>query len=251
MKKKSKKEISEMFGAKEFKKIVLKVEKIKWKIIKSLLPNYLKGMEKQFIIQRDKALKKAKNEDERKQIIDIYKTNIMIMRKEYYSEQNINYHLDLNNPERIKEYLKRNKSIHMKWLRVDLVLAPILITILGLGYTWAIPFIAIVGLETIKNFECINLQNYNLVCFEEKEEKLKRLSNKMAEQNRKKYGKAQDIIEKTIYDSKEVPKITKVIETAKSESPESIDQIIQLLKNEKINREKKQEEKEKVKVKKL
>ena len=162
MKKRSKKKLYEFFGAKKFKKVVLKVEKVKWKIIKKILPNYLKGMEKQFRIQRDKLLKKAKTEEERKNIINAYKSNVMLMRKEYNTEQNANYHFDLTNPDKIKDYLINNKNIHMNWLKVDAFLAPILVSLLTLGNTWTIPFIVIVALEAIKNFECINLQNYSI-----------------------------------------------------------------------------------------
>lgn len=246
MKKRSKKELYELFGAKRFKKVVLKVEKIKWKIIKKLLPNYLKEMENQFRIQRNKQLKKAKTKEERKNIIDAYKSNVMLMRKEYNTEQNINYHFDITNPDKLKDYLLSNKNIHMNWLKLDAVLAPVLISLLALGNTWTIPFIIIVALEALKNFECINLQNYSIECFEEKKEKLNKLSDRVVERNRKKYGEAQDVIAKTLIESDNVPTINEIKKNAKS--IESLEQLKQYLLME-HNSRKERNEKAKVKIK--
>lgn len=246
MKKKSKKELYELLGAKKFKKIVLKVEKVKWKIIKKLLPNYLKGMEKQFKIQRDKKLRTAKTEAERKRIINEYKSNIILMRKEYNEEQNINYHLDIINPDRIKEYLMSNKSIHLNWLKLDAIITPILLSLLAIGNTWTIPIIVIVALEAIKNFECINLQNYSIACYEEKQEKLNKLSNRLVKKKRKQFGEAQDVITKVVAESDKVPSLEEVIEEART--PESLEQLKQLLLKEKRNREKMKKEKAKNKV---
>lgn len=243
MKKESKKELYELFGAKRFKKIVLKVEKAKWKIIKKFLPNYLKGMEKQFRIQRDKQLKNAKTDEERKNIINTYKSNVMLMRKEYNREENANYHFDITNPDKIKDYLINNKIIHINWLKLDAILAPILVSLLALGNTWTIPLIVIVVLEAIKNFECINLQNYSIASYEEKKEKLKKLSNRVIERNSKKYGEAQDVITKTINENDEVPSIDEIIKNAKSK--ESLEQLKQYLLMEKNSRK----EKAKIKVK--
>lgn len=242
-----KKETYEKLGAKRFKKLVFKVEKIKWKAIKKFFPNYLKGMEKQYSKIRDKQLKKAKTEEERKLIIENYKKSVIQMKKEYYTEQNINYHMDLKNPEEIKEHLKRNKDIHKMWLKVDAIAAPILISLLALGNTWTIPIIAIVGLEAIKNFQCINLQNYSLTCLEENKEKLEKISTKVIERSRNKYKEAQDVITKVITESEVVPDIDTVIKESKSK--ESLEQLKELLLREKEKRNKFIEEKEKVKEK--
>ena len=242
-----KKETYEKLGAKRFKKLVFKVEKLKWKAIKKLFPNYLNGMEKQYRKYRDKELKKAKTEEERRQIIENYKNSVMLMKKEYYTEQNMNYHIDMNNPDKIKEHLKRNKSIHKMWLKVDAIAAPILISLLALGNTWTIPFIAIVGLEAIKNLQCINLQNYSLTCLEENKELLERKSNRVIERSRNKYREAQDVITKVITESEVVPNIDTIIKESKSK--ESLEQLRELLLKEKENRERLAKEKGKVKEK--
>ena len=239
-----KKELYEKLGAKRFRKIVFKVEKLKWKFIKKFMPNYTKGMEEAYKKQKNKQLKKAKTEEEKKQIINDYKSSVMLMKKEYNTEQNINYHFDLNNPDETKKYLENNKNIHKMWLKIDAIAAPILISLLALGNTWTIPLIAIVSLEAMKNFECINLQNYGLACIEEKQEKLKQISNRMIERNRKKYGEAQDVITKVVTESETVPDIDKVI--SESKSKENLEQLKQLLLKEQENRNKLKEKNEKV-----
>ena len=73
-----KKETYEKLGAKQFKKIVFQVEKIKWKIIKKLFPNYLNRMEKNIRKVRDKQIKKAKSQEEINKINATYKKNVML-----------------------------------------------------------------------------------------------------------------------------------------------------------------------------
>ena len=241
-----KKETYEKLGAKKFKKLVFKAEKLKWKFIKKFIPHYTKILENQFSKQRDKQLKKAKTEEERIQIINKYKSNVMLMKKEYNTEQNLNYHMDVNKPDEIKSYLERNKNIHKMWLKIDAILAAVLASCIALGNTWAIPAIVVVALEAIKNFECINLQNYGLVCLEEKRERIEQFSNRQLERSRKKYGEAQDVITKTIIESDTVPEIDKVI--SESTSKESLEQLKQLLLQEQANRNRINQEKGKVKV---
>ena len=242
-----KKETYEKLGAKQFKKIVFKAEKLKWKILKKVMPNYTKKIEKQYKKARDMKLKKAKTDEERELINLNYKHNVLAMKKEYYTEQNANYHLDIHNPEVTEYHLNNNKKIHMTWLKIDAVIAPILLTLLALGNTWTIPLIVIVGLEALKNFQCINLQNYSLACLEEKKEQIEKLSNRTIERKRKKYGEAQNVIVKVFTESESIPSIDKIISEAKSK--ESLEQLKELLLIEKNNRNKIEEEKQKVRGK--
>ena len=77
-------EICKKLGAIQFKKIVFIVEKIKFKALKKLVPNYLKYFDKHVDKLTKKRLKEAKTEEE-KQII-IYKSKIdkMQERREIY-----------------------------------------------------------------------------------------------------------------------------------------------------------------------
>ena len=236
-----KKKLYEKLGAKRFKSLTFKVESIKWKLIKKLLPNYTTKMERQLRKQRDKQLKKATTQEEKDRINRMFVKNVMLMRKEYNTEQNLNYHIDINDPNTIVDYLKRNKAIHSSWLKLDAVLIPILVSLIALGNTWAIPLLVIVGLESVKNMQCINLQNYSLVCYEEKKDRIEKISERKISQKQKKYGEAQKVITKTIEQSEEVPSLDEIIEQASSK--ESLIQLKQLLLQERENRKRNEENK--------
>ena len=204
-------------------------------------------MEKNIRKVRDKQIKKAKTQEEIDKINATYKKNVMSMKKEYITELNINYHLDINNPEETKKYLEYNKKVHKSWLKIDAIAAPILIGLLAMGHTWTIPLLVIVGFEALKNFECINLQNYSITCLEEKKELLEKISTRSIERKRKKYGRAQDVITKVVTESDNIPSIDKVIKEAKSK--ESLEQLRELLLKEKENRNRIELEKQKVRGK--
>lgn len=231
-----KKETYEKLGAKQFKKIVLKFEKIKWRFIKNHMPNYLKRCEHKLKKQRNFQIKKAKSQEEIDLIKARYKKNVMLVKKEYYTEKNINYHLNLINPDETKYYLECNKNIHKFWLKVDAIASPILIGLLATGNIWALPGIVIVGLEALKNFQCINLQNYSLCELEEQKEVIEKLSAREIGRKRKKYGEAQDVITKVISESENIPTVDKIISEAKTK--ESQDQIRELFLKEHERRNK-------------
>ena len=155
-------EICKKLGAVQFKKIVFIVEKIKFKALKKLVPNYLKYFDKHVDKLTKKRLKEAKTEEE-KQII-IYKSKIdkMQERREFYQEENRNYHIRKENPTQIIKYLELNKKIHKNGLVGNAIFG--LLTIPGLifGSKLAPIFLVFEIIEAIINFECINLQNYNI-----------------------------------------------------------------------------------------
>ena len=234
------------YEAKRFQSLVFKAERAKWKVIKKIFPNYLTNMEKLYKKERKKQLKKAKTQEEINNINNNYKENVMAMKREYYTEQNMNYHFDINNPDKLLDHLNNNKRIHKFWIKIDAIAMPILVVLLATGNTWTIPLIAIVGLEAIKNLECINLQNYSIDRYNEKKDKLEKISTSNIQRKRKKYGEAQDVITKVIEESEEVPSIDRIISEAKSK--ESLEQLKEMLLREK---EKRLIEKEKAKVKSL
>ena len=64
-----------------------------------------------------KELKKAKTPEERKYIVEHYRRQKMLMRKEFHREQNRNYHMDLDRPTEMLAYLEYNKRVHMNGLK--------------------------------------------------------------------------------------------------------------------------------------
>lgn len=234
----TKKKIHKMLGAEKFQKVVFFVEKLKWKAIKNFFPNYLKSSENHLKRQRDAKLEKATT-DEEKKINTEYKQTLLILKKEYYTEQNINYHIDMYDPMNMINYSKKNRKIHSSWLKVDAALVPVIIALFVLGNQFAIPLAVITLLEAIKNIECINLQDYNIIQLEEKKDKLERAAQKLVEKRSKRYGEAQEVITKTIDKSEEIPSITQIIDGI--DSKEKLEQMRQLLLNEKNRREHKKE----------
>ena len=95
----------EKLGAEKFQKIVFAVERAKFKIIKKCFPNFLKFYDKQCDKEEEKLLKKAKTEEEKKEIRKNIKFSKMAVRKELNQEKNRNYHMDPNRPTEIYKYL--------------------------------------------------------------------------------------------------------------------------------------------------
>ena len=86
-------ETCKKLGAIQFQKIVFIVEKLKFKVLKKLVPNYLKYFDKHVDKQMNKRLAYANSEEERQAIIYKAKIDKMQERREFYQEKNRNYHM--------------------------------------------------------------------------------------------------------------------------------------------------------------
>ena len=142
----------ELLGAKQFQKVVFLVEKIKYKIIEKFFPNVEDWYNKRCENRKEFLLKKCKTEEEKEKINDFFKMEKMKFKKELIYKENRNYHVDCNNPNKIKEYLNINKNIHKKSLISNLVLT-ILITLFIIIFPVKYPilFYIFLGYQTIKN----------------------------------------------------------------------------------------------------
>lgn len=107
----------------------------------------------------------------------VYQLEKMTFKKEIVQRKNRNYHYNKNYPTQIIYYLKKNKEIHQRG-----ILRNIFVLSLVGGYCLLpLPkfpvFIGIVSVfevgSLLMNFQCINLQNYNLCRFEEEKTKQK------------------------------------------------------------------------------
>lgn len=214
---KKKIKICEMLGARQFQTVVFEVERIKFKLIKKLFPNFLKHFEKRLDKQKAKELEKVHSEYTRREIISKYQELKTQLRREMNFEQNRNYHMNKHNPTKFIHYLEWNKAIHKKGLIKDAIALPALIlaTFLGAG-TATIPLIAIELFSAFINFECVNIQNYNIYRFKEKEETLKKLEKRKNESEIKKYGEALGVIEKTMKQSEDIPTIDELLKNINS-----------------------------------
>ena len=207
--------INEYLGAKVFKKLVFKLEKVKFKITSKVFPNLTSNYEKRLRKNLEKTLKKIDNEDERRRYIASYQENILLSRKENNSKQNRNYHINMENPTEFVKYLKRNKQIHVNGLIRNGIYYLIIIPLIVFGN----PFFSIIGytlfgwntISTIINFECINLQNYNLKRFELSKEKIRRIKEKKQDLEIKKYGKISEIVSREFCKSDDIPKMEDIV----------------------------------------
>ena len=227
-------EICKKLGAVQFKKIVFIVEKIKFKALKKLVPNYLKYFDKHVDKLTKKRLKDAKTEEE-KQII-IYKSKIdkMQERREFYQEENRNYHIRKENPTQIIKYLELNKKIHKNGLVGNAIFG--LLTIPGLifGSKLALMFLVFEIIEAIINFECINLQNYNIYRLTKVKDKIEKKEKAKIERDSVLYKEISEDIHKVVMEKDEIPTIDDVLACA--DTPEKLEQLKQLLAKTKSQR---------------
>lgn len=156
---------------KEFKKAVFCLEKIKYKVFNKFHINNF--VIKKLDVKRNKLLSHARSEEEKDKIISWYKHSLMLIKKENNREENINYHLDKDNPKETLFWLNVNKKIHNRSLKFNFIKLPIyaLLLILSMnnvfGNSPLINILFILGLtkETISlivNGSCVMLQNYNI-----------------------------------------------------------------------------------------
>lgn len=227
-------EICKKLGAVQFKKIVFIVEKIKFKALKKLVPNYLKYFDKHVDKLTKKRLKEAKTEEE-KQII-IYKSKIdkMQERREFYQEENRNYHIRKENPTQIIKYLELNKKIHKNGLVGNAIFG--LLTIPGLifGSKLALIFLVFEIIEAIINFECINLQNYNICRLTKVKDKIEKKEKAKIVRDSVLYKEISEDIHKVVMEKDEIPTIDDILACA--DTPEKLEQLKQLLAKTKSQR---------------
>ena len=154
--------INEYLGAKIFKKLVFKLENIKFKISLKFFPNLYSYYEYKLKRQLDKNLLNEDNEEKRQLLIKNYQNNVLLVRKENNQRKNRNYHIKMNNPNEFVKYLNSNKKIHINGLIRNgisyLIIA--LFIICGIEVLSTIGYIALIinTFSTIINFECCCLK---------------------------------------------------------------------------------------------
>ena len=242
--------IYKMLGAEQFQKVVFEVERIKFKVIKKLFPNFIHYFDKFCDYRQKKALKKAKTEEERQKMKKSVKFSKMAMRKEMNTERNRNYHVDKNKPTEIIEYLKWNKKVHTHGLIKDGIAIPILIGLVIAGYPIATILLVAELISAGINFECINIQNYNLCRLKPLEAHLKKREEHITQRNIEQYGEAAEVIGKSVEQSEDLPTFDEIISNIKS--PEQLRQMRELIRHKQEERAKEkitEKAKEKVKSK--
>lgn len=226
---KKKIKLCEKLGANKFQKVVFKVEELKYKFIKKFIPKYIEWYDKICDRKRKKELKKAKTPEERKYIVEHYRRQKMLMRKEFHREQNRNYHMDPNKPTEILEYLKWNKDIHMRGIIKNAIAIPCLAVAAGFGLwpTVVLPFLALELGSLFINFQCVNIQNCNIYRFKQREETMKKLEERRTKKNVEEYSEAGAAISRSMAKTDDIPSLTEVIDSI--ETKEELEQLRKLV----------------------
>ena len=205
-----------MLGAEQFQKVVFAVEKIKYKAIKKFIPNFIEKYEKICDKERDKELKKITSEEERKLIVRDYQFAKMAMRKEMNTEKNRNYHMNPKAPTEIYQYLELNKRIHKNGLIKNAIVLTMSAIALSMGFYIAIPVIIHELFWATINFECINIQNYNMCRYKKIENTLIKREEKNMNETIEKYGEATEVIHKSMEQTENLPSFEEIIANIKT-----------------------------------
>lgn len=224
----------EKLGAKKFQKFVIKVEDVKWKVVKKIIPNYISFGDKLIERSRDKKIKKAKTKED----IDAFKRNAtlqkMALRKEYNQKENLNYHINKSRPTEFLNELNWNKNIHKKNLIWNSILLPTGIGLSISGFWPAIPFTVYQVASTFINFQCVNVQNYNIYRIKRIEDKLKKKEAKDEQERIEKYKEGYQVIGEKIEEKKDIVNIDEIVNSITS--IEQLKQIKELLQKEQEKR---------------
>lgn len=220
LKSKIKIKIYTILGAEVFQKIVFKVEKIKYIILEHIFPNSYDFLER----VSDKSYNRMQrgNHYEDPQTKREYVLQKLKYRKELVTSQNRNYHYNPESPTECIGYLKKNRKIHQKGVISNIVLL-VVIFVLSNVLT-SIPSIYIISgylfeiFSLFINFECINLQNYNLERLENERtlELLKKKEQKNIESDLKNYRECSKVVSSRIMQSTKVPTVKEVTDEIKT-----------------------------------
>lgn len=239
--------IYKLLGAEYFQKIVFLVEKIKYGLMEKFLPNASSNYEKNLKRKYERMIEKGRIKEEDKKRVKLdYQMQKMVFRKELLNRQNRNYHYDTKYPLQFIEYLKLNRYIHLKGLAFNLgALLAIIVSIIfipTLDLSLFIPITIYEVINLIVNFECINLQNYNLCRFKEERlyRVLERRQNHSIETAVKKYANCSEKVYDLVIENDDIPTVQEVADcvTSSVEVEELLDvakkQLAKVQKNDKI-----------------
>ncbi len=237
----------EKLGAKKFKKVVDYIETKKFKILKKMFPNYINKINSLYDRKEKKLLKKCKTEEEKKLIKIKFNYLKMLNKREDTYEMNRNYHLFGNRFSELLTYLNYNKRIHIKGMIMDTALIPVLVAGSFIN-PLLIPMVALDLASLFINFQCVNLQNYNIYKIEKNKDKLLMREQRAVRKTQENYSDGVRAINKIM----ESPELTiedklKSIQTQK----ESLIQMRELILEENKRRKATSKAKTETKVKQL
>lgn len=203
--------INEVLGAKVFQKCVFLVEDIKYKAIDKFFPNLVEKYDAKLRKNLDNKLKGVTTEAEREKAVNIYRSNVLALKREINSQRNRNYHINVDNPSSFVKYLENNKAIHVKGLvrngvvflitTAGIVFGEDVIFVQPLAYVW----FSYNCISAFINFQCVNLQNYNLKRFNKSREKLEMIAKKKRDRDIRRYGEISKVISEEFKTTDKIP----------------------------------------------
>ena len=234
-------------GALQFQKLVFILERAKYYIVDKFFPNTVDDYIKRLDKRMSKELEKCKDDKEREEIVNKYRFAKLKYKKEINKKENRNYHVDLNNPLEFVKYLEKNKKIHVNGLKSNFIVSVIAIIIsILLDNPFPVFMNCLLGYEAISaiiNFECINLQNYNLCRFHD--ERMQRVLKKQEDKKRKDFeknmGEGKKVISKAFSNTDYIPTIDEVIDQITTK--EEVQELLNYAKKE-LNKKKKNSKEE-------
>lgn len=209
------KTLYEKLGAVWFQKVVFKAEDLKFKFIDRFCPNIGTWYNKRCDIKASKLISKTIDSERQKDIIFKYNYKKMAFNRELVEKKNRNYHMTLNNASSFYKHLEHNKKVHMNGIKFNigviissLVMLPYISGALAcvVGFVLAYNVFAL-GI----NFQCVNLQNYNMCRFNEKKEILEKIEQRKKESDAKNYALAGAAIYKKLESSVTLPKKEEIV----------------------------------------
>lgn len=225
--------INEVLGAKIFQKCVFKVEDVKYSVIDKFFPNLAVKYEEKMSCQLEEALKDVNTEEQRQEVINNYRDKVLTLKRELNGRKNRNYHISVDNPSKFVKYLNYNKSIHLKALVRNGVVFLITTTGIVLGNEIIQPFAyAWFGyncISTFINFQCVNLQNYNLKRFNNSMEKLEMIAKKKQDRDIKCYGEISKVISEQFQATDKIPDTDDIVQQITTKT--QLEQMRKLLKD--------------------
>lgn len=214
---KSNKKLYEKFGALQFKKFVLLIEKMKFKVIDKFFSNIGDWYSKRCERKVTKLCNKNITEEEKNRIRFDYNCRKLAFKKELIEKKNRNYHFDTSNAGSFYKYLLWNKNIHKKGIRKDII--GIVLSILGIFFLNGV-FIPVViitllysSISLVVDFECVNLQNYNLCRFYERKDVLDKIEERKKKRDIDNYSNVSKKVYEQLEKSVESPKSSDVVDS--------------------------------------
>ncbi len=213
---KRKKILHEKLGALKFREVVLKLEKVKFKVMKKICPNFISYYEKWCDFNTKRMLRKAKSLEDVELIEFTNKVFKLRNRREWNKEENRNYHVDNRYPTQIINYLNWNKMIHQKGLRKDMIA----IFLLSLGICWSLPLAGLLLIvscgSAFINLECINLQEHSIAEYEICKPMLIKKEKRDSLKRENEYIEAKKIVGESILKNKNILTVEQIIENVKT-----------------------------------